>query len=262
MKETAMLLIDLIFSCVLAKKLVAKMKILCSIHHLPNDILPSIVYFRGVFDGKMYSISCFSLSHSVRGVFFMWKTFSHCVNITTIKLDLSLLYPLIQNFVVYVAKTIWLFQSINSMEQFFSSIFFPFSLFFYFHVCVCVCVWAFWLNSIRSIPKLVNCTMHALEKPRHYTHFFRICLQPNKWKMDERTTIWRRCIDFCDCVYKLSLVILYYLNCNVLLHNQFVRFFLSSTAVHYHQCKSHCFGVWTIHWINWTETIETQLAFE
>lgn len=44
-KETAMLLIDLIFSCVLAnKKFSGKNKTLCSIHHRSVDILPAMVY--------------------------------------------------------------------------------------------------------------------------------------------------------------------------------------------------------------------------
>lgn len=135
----------------------------------------------------MYSFSCCSLSHLARSFFYGQNFFSLC-QYNNDKTRLSLLYPLTQNFVVYVAKTIWPFQSINSMEQFFLSLSFS-------HVCVR----AFWLNSIRSIRRLVNCTVCASEKPWNYTHFFGFASNQNNEKWMNGRTI-RRCIEFGDCL--------------------------------------------------------------
>lgn len=88
-KETAMLLIDLIFSCVLAKN-DGKNKMLCSIHHLPVDRLPSmvnrVIHSRMTHDliylfhsGKFIKFICEKGTLQIRSIVFYQANLNHLV---------------------------------------------------------------------------------------------------------------------------------------------------------------------------------------
>lgn len=127
-----------------------------------------------------------SLSHIQFGVFFMWKTFSHCVNITTIKLDWV-------RCCTHSHKTSW-FMLRKQFGYFSRSTMKP----FFFHMCVSI---VFWLNSIRSIPRcfiLVNsCTRKS---PVLYAFFVWNCFQQNnkKWMNEQFNGVYR--VEFSDCL--------------------------------------------------------------
>lgn len=84
------------------------------VHRIP---LNSVIRWQNVF--YFLRFLSLSLAHSVWSFFYVKNFFALCqYNNDKTRLSL-LLYPLTQNFVVYVAKTIWLFQSINDEAVFF-----------------------------------------------------------------------------------------------------------------------------------------------